>query len=95
MPGWKAPRSNGPPPRRDGVWAYGTDYTEGTDATRVIAVHVGGDGDPSNPAWIGPALRAPSSLEVLGRWAEGMIVNLGGYVHLLPADGRAGERKES
>ena len=78
---------NGLPPA---VWEYGTDYAHrdypGEEPRYVIAVYVSGNVDPGGLTFRGPVLRTPASYAALGKWAEPLITEMGGYVHLIPAD---------
>jgi hypothetical protein len=69
-----------------GQWAYGTDYSAGTGARQVLAVHMGGVAEPDEAVWVGPITATPPELKALGEWAEAVVVKLGGYVHLFPCE---------
>jgi hypothetical protein len=76
--------------RWPGAWRWGVDFSAEPEHRRVVAVHVGGDGDMKYDLdWIGPIRLTDESAALLEEWARGILEVHGGYVHLFPADGDA------
>ena len=70
--------------RWPGSWAYGVDFSGGSDL--VVAVNVGGNDDKYGLQWTGPIdLRKRGSARRLEAWAARVLDYGGGYVHLFPA----------
>jgi len=88
----RGPFSGGDDTPWPGAWRFGVDFADAEKGSRVIAVcSAGGKYDFK---WLGPVVLSDDTIPALEQWAEERLDLVGGYVHLLSADGEVDPKTE-